>query len=117
MCSRGDLERDDRAQFSQVDLGYAPPFSPVWDPVLVAARQIVNQVDRSKSEPWLTFGSCSGTSATPRRRALPLGVSPRRARVDDCYRTIVAGEFGARWNAGAATSDELAMEMAPRLGC
>jgi FMN phosphatase YigB (HAD superfamily) len=34
----------------------------------------------------------------------------------DCYRTIVAGEFGARWNAGAATSDELAMEMAPRLG-
>ena len=34
-------------EFSQVDLGYAPPFSPVWDPVLVAARQIVNQVDRS----------------------------------------------------------------------
>jgi NADPH-dependent 2,4-dienoyl-CoA reductase/sulfur reductase-like enzyme len=26
--------------FSQVDLGYAPPFSPVWDPVLVAARQV-----------------------------------------------------------------------------
>jgi hypothetical protein len=22
-----------------VDLGYAPPFSPVWDPVLVAARK------------------------------------------------------------------------------
>ena len=21
-----------------LDLGYAPPFSPVWDPVLVAAR-------------------------------------------------------------------------------
>jgi hypothetical protein len=34
----------------------------------------------------------------------------------DCYRTIVAGEFGARWNSGAATSSELAMEMAPRLG-
>jgi NADPH-dependent 2,4-dienoyl-CoA reductase/sulfur reductase-like enzyme len=24
-----------------VDLGYAPPFSPVWDPVLVAARKLV----------------------------------------------------------------------------
>jgi NADPH-dependent 2,4-dienoyl-CoA reductase/sulfur reductase-like enzyme len=34
------------AEFSQVDLGYAPPFSPVWDPVLVAARQIVNQIER-----------------------------------------------------------------------
>jgi hypothetical protein len=22
-----------------LDLGYAPPFSPVWDPVLVAARK------------------------------------------------------------------------------
>jgi NADPH-dependent 2,4-dienoyl-CoA reductase/sulfur reductase-like enzyme len=26
-------------EFSQLDLGYAPPFSPLWDPVLVAARQ------------------------------------------------------------------------------
>lgn len=25
-------------QFEQLDLGYAPPFSPVWDPTLVAAR-------------------------------------------------------------------------------
>lgn len=25
--------------FSQLDLGYAPPFSPVWDPTLVAARK------------------------------------------------------------------------------
>ena len=25
-----------------VDLGYAPPFSPLWDPVLVAARQAVS---------------------------------------------------------------------------
>lgn len=24
--------------FSQLDLGYAPPFSPVWDPTLIAAR-------------------------------------------------------------------------------
>jgi NADPH-dependent 2,4-dienoyl-CoA reductase/sulfur reductase-like enzyme len=27
-------------EFSQLDLGYAPPFSPVWDPVLIAARQV-----------------------------------------------------------------------------
>lgn len=26
-------------EFSQADLGYAPPFSPVWDPTLIAARQ------------------------------------------------------------------------------
>ena len=25
-------------EFGQLDLGYAPPFSPVWDPTLVAAR-------------------------------------------------------------------------------
>ncbi|NBC30024.1 MAG: flavoprotein oxidoreductase, partial [Spirochaetes bacterium] len=23
----------------EVDMGYAPPFSPVWDPLLIAARQ------------------------------------------------------------------------------
>ena len=26
-------------EFTQLDLGYAPPFSPVWDPILVAARR------------------------------------------------------------------------------
>jgi NADPH-dependent 2,4-dienoyl-CoA reductase/sulfur reductase-like enzyme len=26
-------------EIQQLDLGYAPPFSPVWDPVLVAARK------------------------------------------------------------------------------
>ena len=25
-------------EIAQLDLGYAPPFSPVWDPVLAAAR-------------------------------------------------------------------------------
>lgn len=29
------------AQVVSLDLGYAPPFSPVWDPVLVAARRAV----------------------------------------------------------------------------
>ncbi|NEW37470.1 FAD-dependent oxidoreductase [Nocardia cyriacigeorgica] len=28
-------------QMTALDLGYAPPFSPVWDPVLVAARKAV----------------------------------------------------------------------------
>ncbi|GAA2429502.1 FAD-dependent oxidoreductase [Streptomyces pulveraceus] len=28
-------------QLTALDLGYAPPFSPVWDPVLVAARKAV----------------------------------------------------------------------------
>ncbi|WP_406841355.1 FAD-dependent oxidoreductase [Streptomyces sp. AHU1] len=31
-------------QMTMLDLGYAPPFSPVWDPVLVAARKAVAKV-------------------------------------------------------------------------
>ena len=27
-----------------LDLGYAPPFSPVWDPIQIAARQLVKKV-------------------------------------------------------------------------
>ena len=30
-----------------LDLGYAPPFSPVWDPVLVAARVAAAAVESS----------------------------------------------------------------------
>lgn len=30
----------DVEELQNLDLGYAPPFSPVWDPVLVAARQL-----------------------------------------------------------------------------
>ncbi|MFI9503927.1 FAD-dependent oxidoreductase [Nocardia sp. NPDC052566] len=33
-------------QMTALDLGYAPPFSPVWDPVLVAARKAVTAVHR-----------------------------------------------------------------------
>jgi NADPH-dependent 2,4-dienoyl-CoA reductase/sulfur reductase-like enzyme len=32
------------AQMIDLDLGYAPPFSPVWDPVLVAARKAADAV-------------------------------------------------------------------------
>ncbi|MFK0135867.1 FAD-dependent oxidoreductase [Streptomyces murinus] len=31
-------------QMTALDLGYAPPFSPVWDPVLVAARKAAGKV-------------------------------------------------------------------------
>ncbi|MFF0063297.1 FAD-dependent oxidoreductase [Streptomyces sp. NPDC005279] len=31
-------------RMTSLDLGYAPPFSPVWDPVLVAARKAVSAV-------------------------------------------------------------------------
>ncbi|MFJ5995405.1 FAD-dependent oxidoreductase [Streptomyces sp. NPDC092370] len=31
-------------QMTMLDLGYAPPFSPVWDPVLVAARKAAAKV-------------------------------------------------------------------------
>jgi NADPH-dependent 2,4-dienoyl-CoA reductase/sulfur reductase-like enzyme len=31
-------------QMTALDLGYAPPFSPVWDPVLVAARRATTAV-------------------------------------------------------------------------
>jgi NADPH-dependent 2,4-dienoyl-CoA reductase/sulfur reductase-like enzyme len=32
---------------TNLDLSYAPPFAPVWDPVLAAARKAAGQVDRS----------------------------------------------------------------------
>ncbi|MFK4222070.1 FAD-dependent oxidoreductase [Streptomyces sp. NPDC019890] len=34
-------------QMTALDLGYAPPFSPVWDPVLVAARKATRAVHGS----------------------------------------------------------------------
>ena len=33
------------ADLQNLDLVYAPPFAPVWDPVLVAANQIIKKVD------------------------------------------------------------------------
>ncbi|MGW0246453.1 FAD-dependent oxidoreductase [Nocardia goodfellowii] len=35
-------------QMTALDLGYAPPFSPVWDPVLVAARKAMVEVERNR---------------------------------------------------------------------
>ncbi|MFI6284953.1 FAD-dependent oxidoreductase [Streptomyces sp. NPDC051018] len=34
-------------QMISLDLGYAPPFSPVWDPILVAARKVSGLVRQS----------------------------------------------------------------------
>lgn len=34
-----------------LDLSYAPPFSPVWDPILMAARQATRQVEEESSAP------------------------------------------------------------------
>jgi hypothetical protein len=44
-------------QMTALDLGYAPPFSPVWDPILVAARKAVIAVRRRYSAALL---SCRG---------------------------------------------------------
>jgi NADPH-dependent 2,4-dienoyl-CoA reductase/sulfur reductase-like enzyme len=32
-------------EFSQIDLGYAPPYSPLWDPTLVGARKAAEAVE------------------------------------------------------------------------
>ena len=32
-------------QILSLDLAYAPPFSPVWDPVLIAARKAFEAVE------------------------------------------------------------------------
>jgi NADPH-dependent 2,4-dienoyl-CoA reductase/sulfur reductase-like enzyme len=31
-------------EFEQLDLAYSPPFAPVWDPVLIAAQQLLKQL-------------------------------------------------------------------------
>jgi hypothetical protein len=33
------------SDLAMVDLAYAPPFSPVWDPVLIAARTAAEDLD------------------------------------------------------------------------
>jgi NADPH-dependent 2,4-dienoyl-CoA reductase/sulfur reductase-like enzyme len=41
--------RMDVEQMTALDLSYAPPFSPVWDPILVAARQAAGLVAKGVS--------------------------------------------------------------------
>jgi NADPH-dependent 2,4-dienoyl-CoA reductase/sulfur reductase-like enzyme len=35
------------AEMVNLDLSYAPPFSPVWDPVLIGVRKLAEQVERT----------------------------------------------------------------------
>jgi len=35
------------AEMVNMDLSYAPPFSPVWDPVLIGARKLAEQVEQT----------------------------------------------------------------------
>jgi hypothetical protein len=37
--------------FSQCDLAYAPPFGPVWDPMLTAANQLIEEIIENTA-PW-----------------------------------------------------------------
>ena len=39
------------AELLNIDLSYAPPFSPVWDPVLIAARKAWQLVEQSAKKP------------------------------------------------------------------
>ena len=32
-------------EFEQLDLAYSPPFSPVWDPLLIAAQQLEKNLE------------------------------------------------------------------------
>jgi NADPH-dependent 2,4-dienoyl-CoA reductase/sulfur reductase-like enzyme len=38
------------AELQQLDLAYAPPFAPVWDPVLVAANQLAKKIATPRGE-------------------------------------------------------------------
>jgi pyruvate/2-oxoglutarate dehydrogenase complex dihydrolipoamide dehydrogenase (E3) component len=31
-------------EFAQLDLAYSPPFTPVWDPILIAAQQLAKEL-------------------------------------------------------------------------
>jgi hypothetical protein len=37
-------------EIAHLDLAYAPPFAPVWDPVLIAARKAWEQVEDTTPE-------------------------------------------------------------------
>ena len=36
-------------EMTSLDLAYAPPFAPVWDPILVAARQAAGAVRQASA--------------------------------------------------------------------
>jgi hypothetical protein len=40
----------DVGEILSLDLSYAPPFSPVWDPVLIAARKAADEVHADRQQ-------------------------------------------------------------------
>ena len=50
-------------QFSQMDLAYAPPFGPTWDPMLTAANQLLKKI----------FHVCPGNRLDPIKITRPSG--------------------------------------------
>ena len=61
----GGLDEDDGERADLVDLGYAPPFSPLWDPVLVARRAC--KVAPKRSGTFRSRRSVAARSWSPRR--------------------------------------------------
>ncbi len=60
-----------------LDLGYAPPFAPVWDPVLVAARKAWTPAERDRAQ-GRARAVCASASATHRR---PYAMRPVETRL------------------------------------
>lgn len=58
------------SELLNVDLSYAPPFSPLWDPVLIAARKAWQRVESDRRSPEPTDDTkpsrCSGRVPLPR---------------------------------------------------
>lgn len=46
-------------EVAELDLSYAPPFAPVWDPVLMAARQWLKEAGREKDGPITAKGAAA----------------------------------------------------------
>ena len=64
-----------------LDLSYAPPFSPVWDPVLIAVRKLAERVERSVGDQVQPTGQSAGRNLLvvgqrPTRTHLSIGMPP-----------------------------------------
>ena len=102
------------ADFSQLDLGYAPPFSPVWDPAL-DRRAAGGGQGLGLTVPDIRYLLWDFGDTLVDERFLWTG-PPEAPAWRECYRDVVAGELGSRWNCGTARFDDLAAQMATRLG-
>ena len=96
-------------QMTALDLGYAPPFCPVWDPVLVAARKAAAKVHGSGRVPG---GAGLSRAASDRgvMRATSLAGAPPRALSGVTGRATA----GARRRAVASACDATVRRPASR---